>query len=768
MVSIIHIFAQHIYLFIMTQIFLIVVVVLFILAIADLVVGVSNDAVNFLNSAVGAKAASFTAIMAVSVAGIMVGTLFSSGMMEIARSGVFHPNMFYFTDMMYIFLAVMITDVLLLDTFSSFGLPTSTTVSIIFELLGAAVGIAMLKTISDADNMHQLGEYINSGKALAIISGILLSVVIAFTFGALVQYLSRLLFTFRFQDKMRYLGGIWGGIAITAITYFMVIKGAKGASFMKPEYLAFINQHTFSILLTSLAFWTLLFQVLIWLFKTNVLKITVLVGTFALAMAFAGNDLVNFIGVPLAGFESFRIFYYSATQNPETLTMGALMNPIVTPTYMLLIAGVVMSLTIIFSKKAKTVINTSVDLSRQDEGSEKFPSLALSRSIVRSAVNASRTFEKVTPGFLQRFLSRRLQQPSPAEIKRAQEEGISFDLVRASVNLVVASMLIAYGTSHKLPLSTTYVTFMVAMGTSFADGAWGRESAVYRISGVLIVIGGWFLTALVAFSVSFIMSLILYKGGMIAVAALVVMASYLLIRQHKAYVQREKEAAINVETESKTTILDKSKITDQCRTDIREALHNATRLYSQILDFLFHENLKKLRETQKDIERFNKHTKKLKNEITLVVAKLKDDSIETGHYYVQVLDFLREIAHCLNYISEPCLNHLENNHKGLLKQQQNELERLQKNMLQLLTTVSRAIEENDYSNRDQILKLQQNVMDEIDKARRAQVKRIKSKETGTKNSVLFLNILAETKNLALFVTNLFKSNRDFLSITKEQ
>lgn len=745
----------------MTQVFLIIVVVLFILAIADLVVGVSNDAVNFLNSAVGAKAATFTTIMIVAIAGIITGTLFSSGMMEIARSGIFFPTMFYFRDVMYIFLAVMITDVLLLDTFSSFGLPTSTTVSVIFELLGSAVAIAIIKTMAETGDLHELGDYINSAKALAIISGILLSVIVAFTFGAIIQYFSRILFTFQFRDKMKYLGGFWGGIAITAITYFMVIKGAKGASFMKPEYLAYLESHTMTILLGSFVFWSVLFQLLIWIFRTDVLKITVLVGTFALAMAFAGNDLVNFIGVPLAGFESFRIFLKEAGQSPDTFTMGGLMNPIVTPTYMLLIAGVVMSLTIIFSKKARTVINTSVDLSRQEEGMEKFPSLALSRSIVRSAVNTGRTIDKVTPGLLKRFLTRRFQQPSEAEIKLAREAGISFDMVRASVNLVVASILIAFGTSNKLPLSTTYVTFMVAMGSSFADGAWGRESAVYRISGVLVVIGGWFVTALVAFIVSFIMAFIIYKGGLVAIAALILLAAYLLIRQHRAYVRREKETSQEIENIRSELPLDKVKFVDQCKADILTSLSTASKIYTDALTNLLNEDLKKLRSTHKEVTRFSRHTKKLKSEITVVVPKLKDDSIEMGHYYVQVLDFLREIAHCIEYISEPNRDHIENNHKGLLNQQHAELTKLTKDVNQLISMVSTAIQNGDYTVREQVLKVQQTVLDDIDRARKAQVKRIKSKELGTKNTLLYLNILAETKNLALFVTNLFKSYRDF-------
>lgn len=744
----------------MSHIFLIIVIVLFILAIADLIVGVTNDAVNFLNSAFGAKAATFTTIMVVATAGVLVGTLFSSGMMEIARSGIFFPSLFFFNEIMYIFLAVMITDILLLNTFNGLGLPTSTTVSIIFELLGAAVAVALFKTLAETGNIDSLGQYINSGKALAIISGILLSVIVAFTVGAAVQYISRLLFTFQFKNKVKYLGGLWGGFAITAITYFMVIKGAKGASFMRPEYVSYIEENANLILTVSMLSWTLLFQLLIWLFKTDVLKITVLVGTFALAMAFAGNDLVNFIGVPLAGFESFKIFLAHPGSDPGQLLMGDLMKPIGTPTYMLLISGVIMALTLVFSRKARTVINTSVDLSRQDEGTEKFPSYALSRSIVRSAVNTGKTIDRVLPGILKAFLSRRFRQPDEKEIRQARADGISFDMVRASVNLVVASILIAYGTSHKLPLSTTYVTFMVAMGTSFADGAWGRESAVYRISGVLVVIGGWFITALVAFTVSFLMATIIFKGEIIAIVGLIVISGIILVRQHKAYLRKEEELATDTQ-KNLASGFDTTTIIDRCKADILDALTTAENLYTSLLSNLFGEELKKLRLVQKEVIKFNRHTKKLKDEIHIVVSKLKDDSIETGHYYVQVLDFLREIAHCINYISEPGLNHVENNHKGLLGPQKTELTKLSKDVTQLINMVSKAIEKDDYTIREQVLKIQQDVIDDIERARKAQVKRIKSKEAGTKNSVLYLNILAETKNLVLFITNLYKSQRDF-------
>lgn len=747
----------------MDQIYLFIVIFLFILAISDLMVGVSNDAVNFLNSAIGARAASFRVIMLVAILGILVGTTFSSGMMEIARSGIFFPSQFHFSEIMIIFLAVMITDVLLLDTFSSFGLPTSTTVSIIFEMLGASVIVAIVKILSSEGTAQDIGSYINAGKSLAIISGILLSVVIAFTVGSLVQFFSRLLFTFNFESKLRYLGGLWGGFAVTAITYFMVIKGARGASFMSADLVKYIEDNAYFILSMSFIGWSLLFQLLILLFRTNVMRIVVLIGTFALAMAFAGNDLVNFIGVPLAGFESFKVFINDPASDPNQFLMGSLMRPIATPTYMLLLAGAVMSLTLIYSRKARTVINTSVDLSRQEEGSERFGSTALSRSIVRLSMNIGEWFNRMLPEKAKTLINNRLD--SNTVIKKQDPSGkVSFDMVRASVNLVVASILIAFGTSMKLPLSTTYVTFMVAMGTSFADGAWGRESAVYRVTGVLSVIGGWFITAIVAFTVSFIIALIMLKGGIVSMFILILLAIVILVRQQRVYRRREAEKAIAVEEEL-VEVLDDANILRKCTNNILNSLGSVSKLYPRILKSLFEENRKKLREVQDDVLKLNKQSKKLKDNIHKTVDKLREDSVETGHYYVQALDYLREIAHCVNYISEPCLEHVENNHKGLLNSQKAELNKVSQELAKLTAMIIEIIQQESFSRQEEVLKLQAHILEILDQVRKSQIKRIKNNEAGTKNSLLYLNLLSETKNLVLFMVNLFKSHRDFVIFT---
>ncbi len=747
----------------MDQIYLFVVIFLFILAISDLMVGVSNDAVNFLNSAIGAQAAPFRIIMLVAILGILAGTTFSSGMMEIARSGIFFPTQFHFSEIMIIFLAVMITDVLLLDTFSSFGLPTSTTVSIIFELLGASVIVAIVKIIGSSDTMQDIGSYINAAKSLAIISGILLSVVIAFTVGSIVQFFSRLLFTFNFESRIKFLGGLWGGFAVTAITYFMVIKGASGASFMSPELVNYIESNAFLILLLSFTGWSVIFQLLIVLFRTNVLRIIVLIGTFALAMAFAGNDLVNFIGVPLAGYESFRIFINDPASDPNQFLMGSLMKPIATPTYLLLLAGVVMSLTLIYSRKARTVVNTSVDLSRQEEGTERFGSTALSRNIVRLSMNIGEGFNQILPARARVLIHKRLKIRNERNNDPGQK--VSFDMVRASVNLVVASILIALGTSLKLPLSTTYVTFMVAMGTSFADGAWGRESAVYRVTGVLSVIGGWFITAIVAFTASLVIAFIMLKGGVISMFILIFLAIVILIRQQRSFRRREAEKEKAVLEEETVEVLDKVNMLIKCTNNIIDNLSTVSKLYQRSLKSLFEEDRKQLKEVQDDVEKLNKHTKKLKDNIYKTVDKLREDSVETGHYYVQALDYLREIAHCVNFISEPVYEHINNNHKGFSIAQKSELTKISQQINTLINLILEIIENESFERQDEALKLQASLLDLLDQSRKAQVKRIKNHEAGTKNSLLYLNILAETKNLTLFMVNLLKSHRDFVIYT---
>ena len=750
----------------METFYLILVVVLFGLAISDLIVGVSNDAVNFLNSAIGAKAAPFKVIMLVAALGVLVGATFSSGLMEVARKGIFHPGQFYFSEIMIIFLAVMITDVILLDAFNTFGLPTSTTVSIVFELLGAAVVISLLKIYASNETMADLGTYINSSNALMIIFGILLSVGVAFTIGAIVQYIARLAFTFNYKKNLKYFGALWGGIAITVITYFMLIKGAKGASFMDDSVKEWIATNTWMIVLASFIGWTLLLQILTIVYKRlDVLKIIVLVGTFALAMAFAGNDLVNFIGVPLAGYESFLAFQENPGADPDLLAMTKLSGPIKTNTYMLLIAGLIMVVTLYKSKKARSVVTTSLDLSRQDEGSERFSSTMFSRVLVRQTRMMAQGVNYIIPGSVKKGIESRFdfEKVKDSNIEQQKKDATSFDMIRASVNLVVASILIAFGTSLKLPLSTTYVTFMVVMGTSLADGAWGRESAVYRVTGVLSVIGGWFMTALSAFTVSFILAMIIYFGKMPAIFILILLAAFVVFRTHIFHKKREekktaREKSINGDEEK----INEKNIVDKCSITVSEILEEVPKTFISVIKGLANEDLKKLRKKSREASILNKKAKFLKDNIHLTIDKLEEDSIETGHFYVQVLDFLREITRSAYFISKSALTHIDNNHKGLLPDQVEELNQLNTRIAKLYEEILVYIREHRCTNIDSILEKQTELLSMIDQVNKKQIKRIKNHEAGTKNSLMYLGMLAEMKNILFYTINLLKSQRDFI------
>ena len=751
----------------MDNIYLIFVFVLFLLAISDLIVGVSNDAVNFLNSAVGSKAGSFRLIMIIAALGVFVGATFSSGMMEVARKSLFNPERFYFQEIMIIFLAVMITDVILLDLFNTFGLPTSTTVSIVFELLGAAVGVSIIKTINEPG--VPMSEYINSAKALTIISGILISVVVAFSVGAIVQFFTRLVFSFNFTQKIKYLGSVYGGIAIAAITYFILVKGAGGASFMSKENLAWIKDHSNTIILVSFLVWTVLLQILYWLFKINILKIIVFAGTFALAMAFAGNDLVNFIGVPLAGFESFKTFITTPGATPGGLLMGSLAGPVKTETYLLLIAGLIMVITLFTSRKARKVIKTSVDLSRQQEGEERFGSSFFARSLVRGSLAVSNSMSRLIPEFIKEKIDRQFDSPNAEEERRAKgKEAPAFDLLRASVNLVVSSILISSATSLKLPLSTTYVTFMVAMGSSLSDRAWGRDSAVYRITGVLSVIGGWFFTAFSAFTVALVLALIIIWGGTWTVFGLIALAIFLLFRTHVIANKSDEEQKRNKEFEIEEIdgVIKSEKVLEKCKNNVTDVLNQVSQLYSISLLSFEAEDRKRLKEAVKDVSMLNKHTKKMKTNIYSTVRKLQEESIDSGLYYVQVLDYLRETAHCLTYIANPCFEHLDNNHKLFTDEQFQDINKLQVKVKAIIARSIKAIEQNKFDNVPQIIEEQSQILEQLRLLRKIQLKRIKKEKAGTRVSMLYLGILHETQNMLLHLINLVKAQRDFVAFIK--
>lgn len=745
----------------MTNYYLIIVIILFILAFSDLIVGVSNDAVNFLNSAIGSKVAPLRIIMIIAALGILFGATFSEGMMEVARSSIFNPGAFTFYHIIIIFLAVMITDVLLLDLFNTFGLPTSTTVSIVFELLGAAVGMALIRIRTSVDSVNDMGAYINSERVLLIISGILLSVVIAFTVGMIVQYIARILFSFNYKNSIKYFGSLWGGLAIAAITYFILIKGAKGSSFISSERIAWISEHSLLILAVSFAGWTILLQLLHWLFRINVFKVIVLFGTFALAMAFAGNDLVNFIGVPLAGYESFKLFVAQNAQNANEFIMTSLAGKVQTPTLFLLTAGIIMAVTLWKSRKARSVTLTTLNLSNQDLVIERFSSSVFSRSLVRAGIQFGNTLKKILPdGFISTLNKRFDDKAFKKQVKK--DRSISFDLVRASVNLAVASSLIAFATSYKLPLSTTYVTFMVAMGTSLADRAWGRESAVYRISGVITVIGGWFFTAFSAFTVAFIIALLINLGGYWSIGVLIVLAMFIIYRTHIMHRKRDeqvKKAELDLMHDQEITGMT---VYDKCNNRVVNSLKSVSESYKTIIEAFIAEKRKKLTKINKEVKKLNKEIKSFKNNAHDMVVRLQEkEPAETGEHYVQMLDYLREMAHCMTYIIEPVYDHVDNNHTPLKSEEADDLKKFLDSFQVYISASIKSISSKKFDNIDKLNANMQDLLSTLAKMRKSHLKRLKSDGISTRVSMLYLDILAESKNLVLYVINLVKTSRDF-------
>jgi phosphate/sulfate permease len=727
--------------------YILIVGVLFLLAISDLVVGVSNDAVNFLNSAIGSKAAPFKIIIAIAALGVLVGATFSNGMMEVARKGIFHPEMFAFSEIMVLFLAVMLTDILLLDFFNTMGLPTSTTVSIVFELLGSAVAIAIFKLARMGELATRLGDYINTERAVLIISGIFISVIIAFTVGMIIMWLVRLAFSFNLPKSSRYWSGVWNGFAITAILYFLLMKGANGSTLVTPAMLAFIDAHTLKILLISFVGWTVVFQLLSMFTRVNILKITVLLGTFALAMAFAGNDLVNFIGVPLAGFESFKAFAASGSADAGGFLMEALKGPVDTPIYFLLAAGLVMVLTLRFSRKARSVTATTIDLSRQAEGSERFASSLLARFIVRRSMELSNGIVKITPASFTRFINRRLDAD-----QNKNEDKLAFDLVRASVNLVVASILIAAGTSLKLPLSTTYVTFMVAMGTSLADGAWGRESAVYRITGVLTVVGGWFFTAFIAFSVSFIIATLIFFGKLPVMLVLFAIAIFILVKTHAFHKKRSEKADV-LEAELITA---SHNVLKSCDDEVKSAVVRVAKILYMTYASFFKEKYKEMKRLKKEARQLNRDVKELRENIPATLRKFNETELSSGHHYVQVVEYMKEMTTCMNHIILPAFNHLDNNHP-LDREQNDELRDFNEKTSEFFNFVINLLKHRNDENFEDLNRKRDEILELINKIQLQRIKILKKTRKGVKVSVTYMDMLNETKNLVLNVVHLVKA-----------
>ena len=734
------------------------------LAVLDLWVGVSNDAVNFLNGAVGSKAASFKVIIFVAAVGVFIGAALSNGMMDIARHGIFQPQYFYFSEIMCILVAVMLTDVVLLDIFNSLGMPTSTTVSLVFELVGGTVALSLIK-IANSDGAYQLGDLINTEKAFTVIMAIFVSVAIAFVFGAVVQYISRLIFSFNYKKTSKYFIGIFGGLAATSIIYFMLIKGLKGSTIVSQETMDLVHQHTDAIIIGSIIFFTLLFQVLYFL-KMNVFKIIILMGTFALALAFAGNDLVNFIGVPLAGYSSYMdLMAQGGAVSTDNFLMTSLLESAKTPWYFLFAAGIVMVIALATSKKAHNVIKTAVDLSRQSDGEESFGTSPVARVLVRTFSNAAETIDSVIPIPVKRWIGSRFNQT-----EMILEDKASFDLVRASVNVVLSGLLIAVGTSLKLPLSTTYVAFMVAMGTSLADKAWGRESAVYRITGVLSVIGGWFITAGAAFSICFIVAMLIYFGGTAAIVALVALAVFSLVRSHLVY--KKKCHRENLKEEVNTTVAQLQKTTDShealnlfrklSREELSSVLNFASEALEKAINGFEQENLKDLKKVLIGIEDKKVHLKQVKRVGTLGVTQLDYDiAVEKGLYYYQGNDFASEIVYSIRRLVEPCKEHIDNNFNPLSDAQRSDLDNILLSVVSFINLCAETIVVNDYDNVNNLNNDCASLSAQLIALKKAELKRIQNEKGSTKVSMVYLNIIQEIQNVVIFSGNMVKVSRKF-------
>ena len=743
----------------METFYLIIVIFIFLIAIFDLSVGVSNDAVNFLNSAIGAKAAPFKVIMAVAAIGIFVGASMSNGMMDIARHGIYQPQYFYMNEIMSILLAVMLTDVVLLDIFNTMGLPTSTTVSMIFALLGGTFALAIVKTINSAGAL-QMGDLINTDKALQVIVAIFVSVAIAFFFGVLVQYIARLIFKFNYQKQLKYFGALFGGFAATSIIYFILIKGLKESTLMTPENRQWIHDNTQILLGCCFLCTTILMQVLMWC-RINILKIVVLLGTFALALAFAGNDLVNFIGMPLAGYSTYHDYIANSNGvSPDQYLMTSLLDSASTPSIFLIGSGIIMVVALLTSKKAHNVIKTSLDLSRQEAGEESFGTSPIARKLVRMTTNTSSFIVNNIPPKARTWLNARFDKDEVI-----LEHGAAFDLIRASVNLVLASLLIALGTSLKLPLSTTYVTFMVAMGTSLADKAWGRDSAVYRITGVISVIGGWFLTAGAAFLICFTVTMIVYFGGSIAIILLGALAAYMLIHSQISYNKKLKQENSSL---AQQMVANKDKqealvlLRKFSREEFAKVLEWSADLYHRVTTGFLNESYRTLRKAMGDIETERRYFKQVKRLGTIGVSHLNDKvGLEKGLYYFQGNDFSYDIIHSIKRTCEPCLEHTDNNFNPLEQSQKDSFGEIAQSIVSFLEESRQSIEKDAFGDLAALYNQGNILINQLGVLKREEIRHMREQVSYIKVGIVYLTVIQESQNVVAYTINLLKMNQKF-------
>ncbi|MBE6345945.1 MAG: inorganic phosphate transporter [Lentimicrobiaceae bacterium] len=728
----------------------IVITFIFILAILGIIAGVSNDATNFMSAAVGTKSASYRVVTIIAALGIVIGSLMSNGMMEIARNGVFTPQYFFANEIIYIYLAVMIANLILLDVFNTLGLPTSTSVSLVFELLGATVAIAMIKMHNGTADAS-LAELINTDKALTMVVGIFLSVAIAFIFGIIVQYITRLIFSFNYLKNLKWKVGIFSGIATTALIYFMLIKGMKGAAFITADMHTWIDTHTWQLLGISFVFLTILMQILYFL-KVNVLKLVVLIGTFALAMAFAGNDLVNFIGVPLAGLDTY-IEVRRSNVAIDSLSMGSLNTMSAANTIYLVVAGILMAITLLTSKKAKIVLQTSLDLSKQNGGNESFGSSAIARSLVRFTNNMVTAVDNILPAKVKAWIERRFDNR-----EMILEENASFDLIRGSVSIVLASMLIALGTSLKLPLSTTYVTFMVTMGASLADRAWSRESAVYRVTGMFAVIGGWFITAIVAFLICFLIALLFYYGGIVAMIVMIAL-SVLVIIKNRAKTNKNNETDDLFEQAMNTSdqeILYETLIQHN-KQSINELLNISKNIYTDVVSSFIKEDIKTLRKVSNDCRLAKEKMKQLKRKEIMIMRRLDDKMINKNTWFHLSYNCIEQILYALRRICDPCKEYVDNSFTPLDKKYLPEVESLKEKVIWSIDTADITISTSEYSDVDGVMERIKTREDEVVEMSHEQMDRIQHNKENIDLALLYLNIIQESSELITEMRHILRS-----------
>lgn len=750
----------------MDNIYVILVAVLAVLAIGDLIVGVSNDAVNFLNSAVGSKAIPFKTIMVLAALGVACGALFSSGLMEVARKGIFNPGEFYFDEIILIFTAVMLTDILLLDFFNTLGMPTSTTVSIVFTLLGAAVFMSIIKISGGSGDFSDIVNYINTTKAIQIISGILLSVVVALTVGAIVQWFSRLFLTYEFEKKATWVSALFGGIALSAITYFILMKGIKGTPFANVKYdllgglkiKDLLEQEVFKVVLANFLVWFGVSFSLIQFLKVNIYKVIIGIGTFALALAFAGNDLVNFIGVPIAAYQSYEAWVVSGVAATE-FGMGVLSSKVPTPTVLLVISGGIMVVTLFLSSKAKKVMKTELDLSDQNTIKERFQPNFLSKGIVKTFQVIGTGFNAILPASVQNSIETQFSTTNSVSKNQNDKDAPSFDMLRASINLVVASILISIATSYKLPLSTTYVTFMVAMGTSLADRAWGRDSAVYRVAGVLNVIGGWFLTAFTAFVVSGIIVTLIYLGGIQAIAIILFI---ILLIIGKNYLKHKSENADLIDLDGLVRSESSSikGVMDESTKNVIKVFKRVDKIYAILSTGLAKHDKALLKKGKKNINRLTDDVDELRENIFYFIKNLEESSLSASNFYIVMLSLIQDITEDLEYIVKKSYKHVNNDHSKLKLSQVRDLQEIHELTESVFQDAMESFENNSIAKLENVLNNRVAILSKLDEKINAQIERTRNEETSPKNTTLYFNILLKSKDLYLHKLNVMETFLD--------